>query len=316
MSVPKERNESCRLSIVGSKIAFSVWIALAAWPFLGYCVEPQLRQLNGCNRIVPLEGVVDIADSGSGLLFVAVHDRRYQDAGGESLNTGRIVSVNRRTLEVKEIVLQGRDDYPFKPLGIDAISDQQDSYLFIVNEAFHSQRSIEQYRFQRGNLIFQKRIRTARMQGITDIALLTADEFVVARKHAWSFPFGQGDLILHRKSALHYLPLKTGGAQYLSRAGDRSVYIPSRKGLWKLDFDQLHLQRLALKSGTVPVAVVQADGRLYILQELNPPRLTMEGLSFGLPVKDPAAFAVLSPEKSIVFGSRTGGLTVCELPAL
>jgi len=280
-----------------------------------FCSETQLKQMNGCSRTVELEGVIDIADAGSALLFVAVHDRRPVDVKGESLNSGRIVTVHRRTLEVKELAIHGRDEYPFKPLGIDALVERNEPVLFVVNEAFRNQRSLEVYRFQRGNLVFQKRIRTARMQGIRDIALLSTDEYVVVREKRPGLFGGEGDLILHRNSTLRYLSLKSGGASFTGKAGDRTVLIPNGSALMEFDVDRLTLREMPLSVGGSPVVANIADGRLFALHDSDQPLLSIEAALFKVPVNDPSTFFVLSPEKSIVFGRRSGGLSVCELPA-
>lgn len=283
---------------------------------VSFCAKPQLRQMSGCNRTVDLEGVIDIADAGSGLLFVAVHDRRPVDAKGESLNSGRIVTVHRRTLEVKELIVQDRDKYPFKPLGIDSmVGRNNEPMLFVVNEAYRNQRSIEIYRLQRGNLVFQRRIRTARMQGIRDIALVSPDEYVILREKRSGLFGGDGDLILHRSLTLRYLPLKTGGALYAGKAGERTVLIPNGSALMELDVDRLTLREIPLSAGESPSVASIADGKLFVLHKSEQPQLSIDAALFVAPVKDPSTFFVLSPEKSIVFGRRSGGLTVCELPA-
>lgn len=308
---PLHLNSSLRTSTLLRALLIPAAMSLC----VSFCAKPQLKQMSGCNRTVDLEGVVDIADAGSGLLFVAVHDRRPVDAKGESLNGGRIVTVHRRTLEVKELIVQGRDEYPFKPLGIDAMVGRNEPMLFVVNEAYHNQRSIEVYRLQRGNLVFQKRIRTARMQGIRDIALVSPDEYVIVREKRSGLFGGDGDLILHRSLTLRYLPLKTGGALYAGKAGERTVLIPNGSALMELDVDRLTLREIPLSVGESPSVANIADGRLFVLHESEQPQLSIDAALFVAPVKDPSTFFVLSPEKSIVFGRRSGGLTVCELPA-
>lgn len=290
-------------------------IPASMWLSVSFCTKPQLRQMSACNRTVDLEGVVDIADAGSDLLFVAVHDRQHVDLKGESLNSGRIVTVHGRTFEVNELIVQGRDEYPFKPLGIDAMVVRNEPMLFVVNEAYHNQRSIEIYRLQRGILVFQRRIRTARMQGIKDIALFSPDEYVVLREKRSGLFGRDGDLILHRDRTLHYLPLKTGGALYAGKAGERTVLIPNGRVLLELDVDRLTLREIPLSVGKSPSAASIADGKLFVLNRSEKPQLSINGALFVVPVKDPLTFSILSSEKKIVFARRGGGLTVCELPA-
>lgn len=300
--------------LVGSHVLQHVYLLLLYAAFLSSCSSPEVKHLP-CGQSLDLEGVSDIADSGAGFLFVAVQDRSKVDLKNEHLNTGRIVTVNRRTLRIQEPVVRGRDDYPFKPLGIDASRKGRSIYLFVVNEAFRDQPSIEVYTYTGNALQFVKRIRTARMQGITDILLFSDDEFVVVREKPAGFAGKLGDVIYHHNQALHYLPLKTGGASHIHSGGARSVLIANGKGIVRFSLDGRSLQSVAVLSGEAPVQAFLDDGVMYVLHEGDEARFSMDADLYSLPVKDPSAFVVLRPEKKILFGSRKRGLTFCDLPA-
>jgi len=289
------------------------YTALGSVFIFAACSTPQYSDLANCKKVVNLEGVTDIARDGSGNLIVAVHNRKLVDTKGERLNTGRIGILQSRSMSFQEIELVGRDEYPFKPLGIDVWTEKNQRTLYVVNEAFDSQRSVEVFSLTANKAVFQRRIRSRQFARIRDVAATADDSFVLVREPArfWS----SGDVVLYRSRKIRYTDWRIGGGWHVSKNDKGDVLIASRRGLMRVDWPKERIERLDIEAHVSTVMDVAESSKRMLLTGEHDQLFFVDQKAYRSPVVA-GAFESFDDGRRVVFGDPSDGLTACELPAL
>lgn len=296
------------------------------------CAAPKVRELLGC-RAIPLPGpVYDMADAGAetGVVLASVQDTTRVDAQGEWINHGSIYLINRKTYETARVAIQGRDDYPFKPRGIDVIREKADLFVYVVNAAFREQRSLETYRLVKGTLTFLRRSRLYRLKHIVDVSAHATDDLLLVSGNGGRFA-GFPQLLQYQKRLYRSIPEEPGSTTRFgsSENGISLLPVPDRNEV--IEIWGSGSTRAIAQTKLSPVAVDRRGSRLLILQrpgdsasrgilsviEVSGSTESAASEDFQVPVIQPEALLLLRSEKRILVSGeerRGGRLVSCDEP--
>lgn len=299
---------------------------------LSACSGGKLRELTGCVPISLPGPVYDMAAPGgdAGVVLVSVQDPNRVDAQGEWINDGGIFLVHRKTHETVRPAIVGRDDYPFKPQGIDAIGDKVGVLVYVVNAAFREQRSLELFRLEKSMLVFQRRSRLYRLKHIVDASAWGPDDVLLLSRDGGAFA-GFPQLLRYRNRLYGSLPGDLGRVERFGGSADgiSLLPIPDRREI--LEIWGAGNMRLLMGTERVPVATERSQGRVLVLGRQGDssapgvlslvdggaPGGSASPEEFSVPVIQPEAMLVLHPEKRVLIAGdalRGGRLIACDEP--
>lgn len=290
------------------------------------CSKPNIRDLTNCRSVLNTTNLVDISlpETKSKFLFVALQDRQQVDAGEQWLNTGYIGLMKRHNYEIVNLKIEDRDAYPFRPLGIDSIQINNDIYLFVVNQAFKDQRSIEFFEFKYNryqnnyngaSLRFLKRIRTRNLGRIVDVAAFSTDEYMLIREKSSGFFGNVGSLIFHSNRILNYWPNKLGKTSNIVSGGERILYVANGSELFQINVDTKSVIEKKVKSGLQVNALAVDNDELWLGSKFEGKWvISNSNNSYYSPVNEIELLLALRPEAKLLIGQSEFGLSECDLP--
>lgn len=310
----------------------NAFLFLCAEIALSACSGVKLRELSGCRPIALPGPVYDMADPGGdvGVVLASVQDRVRADVRGEWINDGGIYLVHRKTQETTRMTIVGRDDYPFKPQGIDAISDKTGVFVYVVNAGFREQRSLEVFRLEKSTLVFQRRLRLLRLKHIVDVSAVGPEDLLLASRDGGMLA-GFPQLLQYRNRLYRSWPGDLGQVErFGSSAGGISLLpVPDRREI--LEIWGAGNMRVLMVTERSPVVAERHMGRMLVLEregDLGAPGVlaVQDGAAtggaatreeFSVPVIGPEAMLVLHPEKRVLIAGdehHGGRIVVCDEP--
>ncbi len=156
---------------------------------LAFCATPPPVSIPDCRVVTALPGIVDLDSERSGgrplRLLASVQDQSLRDPNGEFLRSGEIVAIalNSDSPRVEPLRIEGRDDWPFHPLGIHFVEFRgRPNLLFVINRAKAERYAIEVFRLQGSRLSFVERIRSRAIRQPVDIVAIDRGRFFVLNR--------------------------------------------------------------------------------------------------------------------------------------
>lgn len=267
---------------------------------------------------------VSLPKANSNFLFVALQDRQQVDAGEQWLNTGYIGLMKRHSYEIINLKVEDRDAYPFRPLGIDSIQINNDIFVFVVNQAFSDQRSIEVFEFKLNryqnnyngaSLRFLKRIRTRNLGKIVDVAAFSTDEYMLIREKSSGFLGNTGSLIYYSNRLLNYWPNKLGATNNIVTGNERILYVANGSELFQINVDTKSVTEKRVKSSLQVNALAVDNDVLLLGGEFEDKSVISNSNNLYLsPVNKIELLLALRPESKLLIGQSEFGLSECDLP--
>lgn len=150
---------------------------LLAMALLTACAQPERRLLPDCKKLPgipgPFDMALDLSQRNQPRLLISSQERGARDPLGELMRPGAIfaVGVSRSGFgPSSELRFEGRDDFPFHPMGIDLASGGGAVRLYVVNQALSDVFAIEVFRVERDRLRFETRLRSPLLTAPRDAA--------------------------------------------------------------------------------------------------------------------------------------------------
>ncbi|MBW7858972.1 MAG: hypothetical protein H3C43_11920 [Leptonema sp. (in: Bacteria)] len=290
------------------------------------CSKPNIRELNHCRVINNLPTLVDfsIPDANSDIMFLALQDRHQVDADDEWLNTGRIGLMKRQGYELFDLQIEGRDEYPFRPLGIDSAQVKNDVFVFVVNQAFINQRSVEIYQFKNGrypnnfknaSLLFLRRLRTRNLANIVDVAAYSSEEFMLLREKSPWYWRNNGSLIFYSDKLLRYWPNRLGNAKSIVKSDSRTLYVPNGSELFQIDVDTKKVTEVQIDSDLQVNSVAVDRDSLWLGSKFDTEWVITNAKNrYRSPVQKIDLLLTLKAEQKLLIGQLEVGISECDLP--
>jgi hypothetical protein len=141
------------------------------------CAQPERRLLADCKKLPGLPGpfdmALDLSQRNQPRILISSQERTERDPAGELMRRGAIFAVGLARNgfgPAAELRLEGRDDFPFHPLGLDLGSGGGAVRLYVINQALSDVFTIEVFRVERDRLRFETRLRSSLLTAPRDVA--------------------------------------------------------------------------------------------------------------------------------------------------
>ncbi len=153
---------------------------------LSACVQAERRLLADCKKLPgmpgPFDMALDFSQRNQPRLLISSQERTERDPAGELMRRGAIFAVGIARSgfgPATELRLEGRDDFPFHPMGLDLASGGGGARLYVVNRALSDVFAIEVFRVERDRLRFETRLRSPLLTAPRDVAATGDGAFYV-----------------------------------------------------------------------------------------------------------------------------------------
>lgn len=150
---------------------------LLANALLFACAPAERRLLPDCKKLPgvpgPFDMALDLSQRTQPRLLISSQDRNERDPLGELMAPGAIfaVGISRSGFgPAAKLRLEGRDDFPFHPMGVDLVASGGAVRLYVVNQALSDVFAIEVFRVERDRLRFESRLRSPLLTAPRDVA--------------------------------------------------------------------------------------------------------------------------------------------------
>lgn len=150
---------------------------MLASAILSACAQAERRLLPDCKKLPgmpgPFDMALDLSQRNQPRLLISSQERTERDPLGELMRSGAIyaVGISRSGFgPAAKLRFEGRDDFPFHPMGVDLVAGGGAVRLYVVNRALSDVFAIEVFRVERDRLRFEMRLRSPLLTAPRDVA--------------------------------------------------------------------------------------------------------------------------------------------------